>query len=49
MPPAWVATIGPKGYETDFGYLTRTHPPLMREAIDYAVREAAARRAPSSP
>jgi tetratricopeptide (TPR) repeat protein len=34
-PAPWVATIGPKGYETDLGYLKRAHPPLMREAIDY--------------
>ena len=25
---------GPKGYETDIGYLTRTHPPIIREARD---------------
>jgi tetratricopeptide (TPR) repeat protein/drug/metabolite transporter superfamily protein YnfA len=49
VPPAWVSTIGPKGYETDFGYIKRTHPPLMREAIDYAATQAAARRPPSSP
>ncbi len=34
--PAWVATIGPKGYETDYGYLTRAHPPIQREAVDYS-------------
>jgi hypothetical protein len=34
-PAAWVTTIGPKGYETDFGYIKRAHPPLMREATDY--------------
>jgi Flp pilus assembly protein TadD len=32
--PAWVASIGPKGYQTDMGYLTRTHPPIIREARD---------------
>ena len=34
-PPAsaadWVASIGPKGYETDHGYLTRAHPPVPSE------------------
>jgi len=34
-PAPWVASIGPKGYETDFSYIKRTHPPLMREATDY--------------
>ncbi|HYB54085.1 MAG TPA: tetratricopeptide repeat protein [Thermoanaerobaculia bacterium] len=34
-PAAWVSAIGPKGYQTDFGYLTRTHPPIQREAVDY--------------
>ena len=29
--PAWVATIGPKGYETDLGYLTKAHPPVPSE------------------
>ena len=32
--PSWVASIGPKGYQTDMGYLTRTHPPIIREARD---------------
>jgi hypothetical protein len=27
----WVASIGPKGYETDNGYLTRVHPPVPNE------------------
>ncbi len=32
-PPAeWAAAIGPKGYETDRGYLTRAHPPIVRQA-----------------
>jgi Flp pilus assembly protein TadD/drug/metabolite transporter superfamily protein YnfA len=39
-PPApaapWVAAMGPKGYQTDMGYLTRTHPPIIREARDIA-------------
>ncbi len=29
--PAWIATIGKKGYETDGGYLTRAHPPIRRD------------------
>ena len=32
IPPSWVAGIGPKGYQTDMGYLTRLHPPIVREA-----------------
>jgi hypothetical protein len=34
--PSWISTIGPKGYQTDMGYLTRTHPPIIREARDAA-------------
>ena len=29
--PEWVAGIGPKGYETDHGYLTRRHAPVPSE------------------
>ncbi len=29
--PDWLASIGPKGYETDNGYLTRKHPPVPGE------------------
>jgi len=29
--PDWVAAMGPKGYETDRGYLTRQHPPVPSE------------------
>ncbi|HEY2798534.1 MAG TPA: tetratricopeptide repeat protein [Thermoanaerobaculia bacterium] len=29
--PDWVAGMGPKGYETDRGYLTRRHPPVPSE------------------
>jgi hypothetical protein len=32
--PSWVSTIGAKGYQTDMGYLTRAHPPIIREARD---------------
>jgi Flp pilus assembly protein TadD len=38
-PPAWVATIGPRGYETDHGYLTRAHPPIQREAVSYSANQ----------
>jgi Flp pilus assembly protein TadD len=31
VPPAWLASIGRKGYETDMGYLTRVHPPIRRD------------------
>jgi Tetratricopeptide repeat/Cytochrome c554 and c-prime len=34
--PAWIASLGRKGYETDFGYLTRAHPPIRREAVEPA-------------
>jgi hypothetical protein len=29
--PGWVAAMGPKGYETDGGYLTRRHAPVPGE------------------
>jgi Flp pilus assembly protein TadD len=29
--PAWLASIGKKGYETDMGYLTKAHPPIRRD------------------
>lgn len=41
-PPSWIAGIGLKGYQTDMGYLTRTHPAIQREATD-------AKRAPAKP
>ena len=34
-PAPWVTAMGPKGYQTDYGYLTRAHPPIQREAVDY--------------
>ena len=52
-PAPWVAAMGPKGYETDRGYLTRAHPPVPSEAgqWSYATASAAgaASRAPSEP
>jgi len=35
VPPTWLSsgTIGPKGYQTDRGYLTKVHPPIQREAV----------------
>jgi tetratricopeptide (TPR) repeat protein len=42
--PAWVPAMGPKGYQTDMGYLTRAHPPIIREAREVSrdARPAAA-------
>ena len=34
VAPAWVSAMGPRGYQTDMGYLTRAHPPIVREARD---------------
>jgi tetratricopeptide (TPR) repeat protein len=34
--PGWVASLGPKGYQTDLGYLTRAHAPIRREAVEPA-------------
>ena len=34
--PSWIASLGPKGYQTDFGYLTRSHAPIRREAVEPA-------------
>jgi hypothetical protein len=53
-PPApWVAAMGPKGYQTDMGYLTRMHPPIIREARDtarpYAAQPAAGPKPYSGP
>jgi tetratricopeptide (TPR) repeat protein len=48
-PPAdsapWVSAMGPKGYETDHGYLTKNHPPVPPEAAQwfYATASAAPR------
>ncbi len=35
-PAAWVAHMGPKGYETDRGYLTKQHPPVPSEAAQWS-------------
>jgi tetratricopeptide (TPR) repeat protein len=44
-PAPWLASIGPKGYQTDMGYLTKTHPPIIREARDsYTVLKPPARQ-----
>jgi tetratricopeptide (TPR) repeat protein len=58
-PPAeaapWVAGIGPQGYETDRGYLTKNHPPVPPEAAQWSYATASAgspsgsSRAPSAP
>ena len=42
--PGWIASLGAKGYQTDFGYLTRAHPPIRREAVEPAAGKAPARR-----
>ncbi len=34
QPSPWISAMGPKGYQTDMGYLTRAHPPIIREARD---------------
>lgn len=34
--PSWASSIGKKGYETDFGYLTRAHPPIRRDPVEPA-------------
>ena len=45
--------MGPKGYQTDMGYLTKTHPPIVRQASDarrpVAVQPAAGAKPYSSP
>jgi tetratricopeptide (TPR) repeat protein len=48
VPPHWVAGIGPKGYETDHGYLDRPHAPVPGEAAQwsYAAPHAAPAAAP---
>ena len=33
-PASWVAGMGPKGYQTDLGYLRRQFSPIQREARD---------------
>src|SRR5262249_46324646 len=40
-PPAdWVASRGPKGYETDRGYLPRPPPPVPSEAAQWSYTAA---------
>ena len=45
-PAAWVASIGPKGYETDNGYLTRAHPPVPSEQDQWSYVSAHRAKAP---
>ena len=40
-PPTWVAGMGKKGYQTDGGYLTRAHPPILRDVPDRNARGGA--------
>jgi tetratricopeptide (TPR) repeat protein len=46
--PPWVASIGPKGYETDLGYLTKAHPPVPSEHDQWSYVSAARGASPSS-
>jgi tetratricopeptide (TPR) repeat protein len=54
-PAPWVSAMGPKGYETDRGYLTRAHPPVPSEAGQWSYATASTAvpsgspRAPSAP
>ena len=48
-PAAWVAQMGPKGYETDRGYLTKAHPPVPSEAAQWSYATASAAPAPGNP
>ncbi len=48
QPPPWVSAIGPKGYQTDMGYLTRTHAPIIREARDASREERPAAGQPGA-
>ncbi len=56
VPAPWAADMGPKGYETTEGYLTRAHPPVPGERDQWAYstadrgrKPAAAPRVPSAP
>ncbi len=51
-PPAWwVPGIGPKGYETDNGYLSRAHPPVPseRDQWSYVSKDARPRATAGAP
>lgn len=54
-PAPWVSAMGPKGYETDRGYLTNAHPPVPAEGAQWSYATASAGgpagspRAPSAP
>ena len=47
VAPSWVAGMGPKGYETDRGYLTRQHPPVPSEREQWSY--VAIPREPANP
>jgi Flp pilus assembly protein TadD len=54
VPAPWLAGMGPKGYETDRGYLTKNHPPVPPEAAQWSYATAStspagSSRAPSAP
>jgi len=53
-PAPWISAMGPKGYETDRGYLTKAHPPVPSDAAQWSYATASAAgssspRAPSAP
>jgi drug/metabolite transporter superfamily protein YnfA len=47
--PTWAGSIGKKGYETDFGYRNRAHPPIRREPVSAAAPPAPPRGRPYAP
>ncbi len=51
-PPAivapWVSGVGPKGYETDRGYLTRRHAPVPGERAQWSYVASPPRPAPAA-
>ena len=49
LPAPWVSAMGPKGYETDRGYLTKAHPPVPPEAAQWSYATASADRPSTSP
>ncbi len=47
--PDWVATIGPKGYQTDGSYLTKQHPPVPSEHDQWSYATAHPPSTPATP
>ena len=48
VPPHWVAGIGPRGYETDHGYLDQPHAPVPGEAAQWSYA-ATGHKMPNAP